>query len=86
MISNYIFIQQIGDFFRILSLSIGYIIIVKMWTKIYLIHLLLLILLSYVFLKLTGDFKGASIGYAITYFLLFVINISIFYRFKRGIK
>ncbi len=90
IISNYIFIQQIGDFFRILSLSIGYIIIVKMWTKIYLIfeliHFPLLILLSYVFLKLTGDFKGASIGYAITYFLLFVINISIFYRFKRGIK
>ncbi len=90
IISNYIFIQQVGDFFRILSLSIGYIIIVKMWTKIYLIfeliHFLLLILLSYVFLKLTGDFKGASIGYAITYFLLFVINLNIFYRFKRGIK
>lgn len=90
IISNYIFIQQVGDFFRILSLSIGYIIIVKMWTKIYLIfeliHFLLLILLSYIFLKLTGDFKGASIAYAITYFSLFVINISIFYRFKRGIK
>lgn len=90
VISNYIFIQQIGDFFRILSLSIGYIIIVKMWTKIYLIfeliHFFLLILLSYVFLKLTGDFKGASIAYALTYFLLFVINLSILYRFKKGIK
>ena len=90
IISNYIFIQQVGDFFRILSLSIGYIIIVKMWTKIYLvfelIHFLLLIILSYLFLKITGDFKGASIAYTITYFLLFIINLSIFLKFKKGIK
>lgn len=34
---EFLMIQQIGDFFRILSFLIGYITIVKMWTKIYIV-------------------------------------------------
>ncbi len=91
IVSKYIYIQQIGDFFRILSLSIGYVIVVKMWTKIYLlfefIHFILLILLSYIFLKITNGFYGASIAYALTYFSLFLINLYILNRFiKRSLK
>jgi PST family polysaccharide transporter len=89
IVTDYIYIQQIGDFFKLLSFIFGYIIIIKMWTKTYIIfeifHSIIFILLGNYFIYNTNGFYGASIAYSITYFIHFVINISIFYNFRKKV-
>jgi len=89
IVSKYIFIQQIGDFFKLLSFIFGYIIIVKMWTKIYIIfeifHSILFTVLGYYFIYYSDGFYGASIAYSLSYFIHFLINVSIFYNFQKKV-
>lgn len=89
IIKDYLMIQQIGDFFRILSFLIGYITIVKMWTKIYIVfeifHSFLFIAITYFFISILNGFYAASIAYSITYFIHFIINCIIFYKFRKKV-
>ena len=87
IIADYIYIQQIGDFFKLLSFVFGYIIIVKMRTTIYIVfeifHSIIFLSLGYFFIYNSDGFYGASIAYAITYIIHFLINLMVFYNFKK---
>lgn len=73
--------QLIGDFFKILSWILAFVMVAKSMTKIFVITEILfsslLVFLSILFINQFG-IKGATLGYCLTYFIYFVVMIIIF--------
>jgi PST family polysaccharide transporter len=73
--------QLIGDFFKIATWILGYLILAKSMTKIYvfseIIFSFLYVFLGYIF-TVKFEFKGAVIAFAVTYFLNFIYMIFVF--------
>ncbi len=73
--------QLLGDFLKITSWILGYLLIAKAMTKMYIIMELanstLFVVISLAFIKMYGSL-GATIGYAIGYFVYLVCMIVIF--------
>lgn len=73
--------QLLGDFFKIMSWLLGFLMIAKSMTKIYIItetiFAILLISLSYYFINLNGVI-GATQSYCLIYFLHFITMICVF--------
>ncbi len=79
--SELFFYQLLGDFFKIASWILGYLIVAKSMTKIYVIteicSSLLYVLLGYVCVFSFGP-KGIAIAFAVNYFLYFLLMLIIF--------
>ena len=75
------FWQMLGDFFKILSWILAFVMVAKSMTKIYVIteiaFSVFLVVLSMVFINYFGV-VGATISYCLNYFLYFVVMIIIF--------
>lgn len=80
--------QLIGDFFKIGSFMIGYVVVANAWTRLSIIGDILQASMFYgIALMLSSIYqtKGVSIGYAINYFLYFIIILTFFmYTSRRG--
>lgn len=85
------FWQLIGDFFKIMSWILAFLMVAKSMTKIYIItevvFSILLVIISYYFISINGV-KGATQAYCINYFLYFMAMIFIFRKliFKKSIN
>lgn len=75
--------QLIGDFFKIMSWLLAFVMVAKSMTKLYIITEILfavsLVLLSYYFIGHYG-ILGSTESYCINYFLYFVVMVGIFSR------
>jgi PST family polysaccharide transporter len=75
------FWQMLGDFFKILSWILAFVMVAKSMTKIYIIteigFSILLVLVSYYLIGINGTI-GATQAYCINYFLYFVMMIFLF--------
>ncbi|WP_316849735.1 O-antigen translocase [Pedobacter agri] len=73
--------QLLGDFFKVAAWMLGYLIVAKAMTKVYVIgeilFSILYVTLSYVFLRSYG-IEGVAIGFAVNYFLYFIIILYLF--------
>jgi len=78
---NLFFWQLLGDFFKIMSWILAFIMVAKSMTKIYIIteiaFSIIFILFSYFFINLNGVI-GATQSYCLNYFLYFVVMLFIF--------
>lgn len=81
LMSDLFLYQLVGDFFKMASWILGYLIVAKSMTKIYIIteisSTLSYIILGYVCVDYFG-IKGISIAFAINYFLYFITMIVLF--------
>lgn len=79
---KYLFFWQLsGDFFKIMSWILAFIMVAKSMTRIYIISEIvfsvLLVVLSYYFINLNG-IKGATQAYCLNYFIYFIVMLIIF--------
>lgn len=86
-LSDSIIFQFIGDFFKIGAYVIGFVGVAKAATRLYisgeLIQSILFIAFSFLFVSYYPNAKGVMMGYALTYFIYFIISISFFLLFYR---
>lgn len=77
--------QLIGDFFKISSYVIGFVVVAKAATNLYIsaevIQSVLFILMVFIFESYSPGASGVMIGYAFTYFLYFVISVLLFFLY-----
>lgn len=75
------FWQLLGDFFKIMSWILAFIMVAKSMSKIYIISEIvfsvLLVILSYYFINLNGV-KGATQAYCLNYFVYLIVMIVVF--------
>ncbi|KTD24351.1 lipopolysaccharide biosynthesis protein [Legionella lansingensis] len=87
-ISDLFMLQMVGDFFRVLGWVIGFVVVAKAITKLYILGEILqaglFILLSSIELRYTQGLQGVVISYIMTCFLYCVISITAFYYVFRG--
>lgn len=80
--------QLIGDFFKIGSFMIGYVVVANAWTRLSIIGDIMQASMFYciaLILSSMYQIKGVSIGYAISYILYFIIIFTFFiYASRRG--
>lgn len=81
-LSDVIVFQLVGDFFRILSYVIGFVVVAKAATKIYIASELLqnslFLLFSVLMLRKYGDIEAVMIAYAVAYIVYFFMSIGFF--------
>jgi PST family polysaccharide transporter len=87
--SDFFVYQLVGDFFKMASWILGYLIVAKSMTKIYILteigSSLSYVILGYVCVDYFG-IKGISIAFAINYFLYLIVMIYIFRNLLIGKK
>ena len=75
------FWQLLGDFFKIMSWILAFVMVAKSMTKIYIfteiIFSVLVVLLSYVFVNMNGVI-GATQSYCVNYFIYFIVMLFLF--------
>ena len=73
--------QLIGDILKILGWVLGYLLLAKAMTKIYiimeLVNFVLLVIISYFLVNLYGSI-GATLAFAIVYFIYFAVLCFVF--------
>lgn len=89
LMSDLFLYQLVGDFFKMASWILGYLIVAKSMTKIYILteigSTLSYVILGYVCVDYFG-IKGISIAFAINYFLFLIVMIYIFRNLLIGKK
>jgi len=81
--------QLIGDFFKIMSWLLAFVMVAKSMTKLYIITEILfaisLVLLSYYFINRSG-ILGSTQSYCINYFLYFIVMLGVFGKKLKIVK
>jgi PST family polysaccharide transporter len=79
--------QLAGDFFKMATWVLGYLFLVKTMTRFYILMELagssLYVLLSFFFIKQYGTI-GASMGFCLAYFIIFIVHVFIFRKLLFG--
>jgi PST family polysaccharide transporter len=79
--------QLIGDILKIMGWVLGYLLLAKAMTKIYIVmeivNFLLLILISFILVKWYGSI-GATMAFAIVYLIYFIVLCFIFRKSLRN--
>jgi len=82
-VSNLFILQMLGDFFRVIGWVIGFVVVAKALTKLYIISEifqgLLFVTLSYLELSYAGGLQGVIIAYVITCACYCLVSIFLFY-------
>lgn len=86
-LSDYIIYQLLGDFFKVLSYVIGYVAVAKAATRVYIfaefLQGLMFISFALLFSSATSPLLGIFGGYVITYFIYFLLSLSMFLWWSR---